>query len=81
MQDTKDILTHLNAFLRTDAPRLTRLNAYYLGKHDILRAPKDPLKPDNRLVNNFCRSITDCTVGYLWAAASAMPPQTIVPWK
>lgn len=64
MQDTKDILAHLHAFWRTDAPRLTRLNAYYLGKHDILRAPKDPLKPDNRLVNNFCRSITDCTVGY-----------------
>ena len=64
MQDTKDILLHLEAFLRTDAPRLTRLNAYYLGKHDILRAPRDPLKPDNRLVNNFCRSITDCTVGY-----------------
>lgn len=64
MQDTKDILAHLSGFLRTDAPRLTRLNAYYLGKHDILRTPKDPLKPDNRLVNNFCRSITDCTVGY-----------------
>ena len=64
MQDSKEILLHLGAFLRTDAPRLTRLNAYYLGKHDILRAPKDPLKPDNRLVNNFCRNITDCTVGY-----------------
>ena len=43
MQDSKEILSHLSAFLRTDAPRLTRLNAYYLGKHDILRARRIPL--------------------------------------
>jgi len=64
MAETKEILSHLHAFMRTDAPRLSRLSGYYLGRHDILRAPADPLKPDNRLVNNFCRSITDCTVGY-----------------
>lgn len=63
--DTEKIMKHLAAFRLGEAPRLDRLADYYAGKHDILRAePKAP-KPDNRLVNNFCRSITDCTVGYL----------------
>lgn len=64
MLETKEILEHLHAFLRRDAPRIARLNGYYLGRQDILRPPRDPLKPDNRLVNCFCRNITDCTVGY-----------------
>ena len=64
MIDEKEVMERLEAFMRTEVPRLSRLNAYYLGRHDILRPPRDPLKPDNRLVNNFCRSITDCTVGY-----------------
>ena len=62
--DTDVILSKMEAFMRAEAPRLARLESYYLGRHDILREPRDPLKPDNRLVNNFCRSITDCTVGY-----------------
>jgi len=61
---TSEIQTYLESFLRAEAPRLGRLEGYYLGKHEILRAPGDPLKPDHRLVNNFCRNITDCTVGY-----------------
>ena len=61
---TSEIQAYLESFLRGEAPRLNRLEGYYLGRHEILRAPQDPLKPDHRLVNNFCRSITDCTVGY-----------------
>ena len=64
MLNKKTILSHLEEFMAGEAPRLQKLKAYYLGRHDILRAPGDPMKPDNRLVNNFCRSITDCTVGY-----------------
>lgn len=64
MPKKEEIIAQLQRFIAVDAPRLTRLEAYYRGVHDILRAPRDPLKPDNRLVNNFCRSITDCTVGY-----------------
>ena len=64
MPETKEILQHLQSFWQTEAPRLSRLEGYYRGKHDILRSPRDPLKPDNRLVNNFCKNITDCTVGY-----------------
>jgi SPP1 family phage portal protein len=48
----------------TALPRLRRLHRYYMGEHDILSTCKEPGKPDFRLVNNFCKSITDCTVGY-----------------
>ncbi len=58
------ILSRLSEFMAGEAPRLQRLGAYYLGRHDILKAARDPDLPDNRLINNFCRSITDCTVGY-----------------
>jgi SPP1 family phage portal protein len=64
MPNESEILARLTAFMRTELPRLKRLGAYYLGRHGILRAPRDPGKPDNRLVNSFCRNITDCTVGY-----------------
>ncbi len=64
MPEKKEILSHLHAFMVGEAPHLARLGAYYLGRHDVLKAARDPDLPDNRLVNNFCRSITDCTVGY-----------------
>lgn len=63
--DTEKIMKYLSAFRIGEAPRLDRLADYYAGKHDILKAPPKGPKPDNRLVNNFCRSITDTTVGYL----------------
>ena len=64
MHNTDLILSRLTEFMAGQAPRLKRLGAYYLGRHDILSGTRDPDLPDNRLVNNFCRSITDCTVGY-----------------
>ena len=64
MPNESEILTQLTAFSRRELPRLKTLGDYYLGRHGILRAPRDPSRPDNRLVNAFCRSITDCTVGY-----------------
>lgn len=63
--DTEQIMKHFSAFRLSEAPRLDRLADYYAGKHDILNEPTKGSKPDNRLVNNFCRSITDTTVGYL----------------
>ena len=64
MLNEKTILARLSEFMAGEAPRLGKLKAYYLGRHDILKAMRDPDLPDNRLVNNFCRNITDCTVGY-----------------
>ena len=46
-------------------PRLRKLRRYYEGNHDILkRFYGDKNKPNNKIVNNFCRMISDVTQGY-----------------
>lgn len=60
----KQIGELIGEYTHSTLPRLLKLGRYYRGEHEILRARKDPGKPDNRLVNNFCRAITDSTVGY-----------------
>ena len=62
--DTSRIIESISRFRFGELARLTRLGDYYAGRHGILDGARDATKPDNRLVNNFCRSITDCTVGY-----------------
>lgn len=62
--DTWKIKESIARFRHGEMARLGKLADYYAGKNAIIRANKDKSKPDNRLVNNFCRSITDCTVGY-----------------
>lgn len=61
----EELTAYFTSFRRFDRPRLVRLSDYYSGKHEILKGQRNSAKPDNRLVNNFCRSITDTTVGYL----------------
>ena len=63
--DTSRIKESISRFRFGELARLSRLGDYYAGRHEILDGARDASKPDNRLVNNFCRSITDCTVGYL----------------
>lgn len=42
-----------------------KLQDYYEGKHDILRyTKKDRTAPNNRIVNNMAKYITDTAVGY-----------------
>ncbi len=62
--ETKEILSHINSFSLGDGSRLRKLQNYYRGNHPILTQPHKSGKPDNRLVNNFCRAISDSTVGY-----------------
>ena len=62
--DTSKIKETIARFRFGELARLTKLGDYYAGRHGILDGARDATKPDNRLVNNFCRSITDCTVGY-----------------
>lgn len=46
--------------------RLQRLQDYYEGKHDILmRSYDDPIKPNNRIVVNYCKSIADFLTSYV----------------
>ena len=60
----EEIKKRISDFQRQELPRLCRLKNYYGGMHAIVSAAKDPGKPDNRLVCNFCKNITDSTVGY-----------------
>ena len=54
----------IEAFNSDTLPRLNKLKSYYAGNHDILSETKESGKPNNQLVNNFCKNITDTTVGY-----------------
>lgn len=69
MIDEKEILRRVAAFRLEEKGRLCRLRDYYRGKHPILGEKKAPGKPDHHLVNNFCRAITDSTVGYFMGQA------------
>ncbi|MBO5212527.1 MAG: phage portal protein [Clostridia bacterium] len=60
-EQIKEIIENFNS---QTLPRLKRLKNYYSGNHDILNKTKDAGKPNNQLVNNFCKNITDTTVGY-----------------
>ena len=45
--------------------KYAKLEGYYEGDHDILRhRKKDSTAPNNRLVNNMAKYITDTATGY-----------------
>ena len=54
----------IKKFKENTLPRLKKLKGYYSGNHEILSEKKEDGKPQNKLVNNFCKNITDTTVGY-----------------
>jgi len=59
-EDIREIVTE-----NEDSSRYKRLEGYYTGDHDILRSTKkDSTAPNNRLVNNIAKYITDTAVGY-----------------
>ncbi len=61
-----DIVGRLIARHRTELPRFSRLAAYYNGDHAILsRKRESQAVPNNRLMANHARYITDMTVSYL----------------
>lgn len=63
---TPALISHLVQKHRMEGiPRIKKLRRYYEGEHDILkRVFKDGSKPNNKIVNNFCRMISDITQGY-----------------
>lgn len=52
---------------RAGVPRLNQLESYYLGKHPILnrRSSVSSALPNNRIVANHAKYITDIAVGYV----------------
>lgn len=52
---------------RTEVARLDRLDAYYRGVHDIInRVQKGRLAPNNKIVCNYPKYITDTVCGYVF---------------
>ncbi|MED1602611.1 phage portal protein [Alkalihalophilus marmarensis] len=49
---------------KLDHARFDKLNEYYKGKHDILDRTKDANKPNNKIVANYAKFITDVMTGY-----------------
>ena len=46
-------------------PRDDKLRRYFDGEHDIMRREfEDKTKPNNKIVTNFCKYITNTSVGY-----------------
>ena len=46
-------------------PKDDKMRRYYDGEHDIMyRTFSDPTKPNNKIVTNFCKYITDILTGY-----------------
>ena len=62
--NTTEIKGLIEEFQQGTLPRLRMLKSYYAGNHAILSEVKQAGKPQNRVVNNFCKNITDTTVGY-----------------
>lgn len=67
-KDTELTLDLLGELLRehdNEVERYTKLRDAYESKHEILNAPKKPKhKPDNRIVVNFAKYITDTFEGF-----------------
>ena len=64
---TADLLQKLfNKFNMNFLPQLQKYDNYYKGKHVILnKVYKDPSKPCNRIVTNYCKIIVDTYSGYI----------------
>lgn len=62
--EVKDIMSLIKKH-RTIKAGYTTLQDYYLGRHDVLlRSFSDINKPNNKLVNNFAKLITDTSTAY-----------------
>ena len=54
------------------------LHDYYVGNHRILgENKKDSTAPNNRLVNNMAKYITDTATGYFVGSRLSIPPRLI----
>lgn len=60
------LATFLQTFNTSQLPKLKKMKNYYDGKQDICnKVCKDPNKPCNRIVVNYCSGIVDNFNGYL----------------
>lgn len=48
--------------------RFNRLLNYYKGQHSIVKDKGKPNKPNNKVVNNYCKYIVDMSAGFFFGA-------------
>ena len=64
--DTLTLGKIIQKFQTEDIPKLQRYYNYYKGRQKILdKIPKDPSKPCNRIIVNYCSGIVNNYLGYL----------------
>lgn len=54
----------IETFKKKELPRLNKLWNYYDGKNKILRRTMQSGKPNNKLVHEYCKYVTDTVSGY-----------------
>ncbi len=65
---TKEIVVTLIERHKRSAERFNKLLAYYRGEHPITKYEGKPGKPNNKVVNNYCKYIVDMTTGFFFGA-------------
>lgn len=60
----QELSLHVERFLRQELPRRQRLTEYYQGQQGVRKGPVAQGRPDNQLVANYAKYITDVHTGY-----------------
>lgn len=60
----QELSLHVERFLRQELPRRKRLTEYYQGQQGVRKGPVAQGRPDNQLVANYAKYITDVHTGY-----------------
>lgn len=68
---TKEIVVTLIDRHKESAKRFNILLAYYRGEHPITEYKAKPGKPNNKVVNNYCKYIVDMSTGFFFGAPIA----------
>ena len=68
---TKEIVVTLIDRHKESAKRFNILLAYYRGEHPITEYKGKPGKPNNKVVNNYCKYIVDMSTGFFFGAPIA----------
>lgn len=61
---SRELLLHVERFLQEELPRRQKLMDYYRGQQGVYKGMAAQGRPDNRLVSNYAKYITDVHTGY-----------------
>lgn len=69
---SRELQLHVETFLRQELPRRRKLTEYYQGQQGVYKGPAAQGRPDNRLVSNYAKYITDVHTGYFMGQAPTL---------